>query len=143
MPMLVLSCRNEHSGLFCGQDSRLSEEAALTNPDKIARSYKCGHISLTAMCRLFRSDESRVAVLQGEHPFEIVYVGRHEDLCTSLLLYEPYANVSSQKCRFLALRAQFHSNHRVNLSTPRYCQSATFGRLTFCVYPLLFYGIRV
>ena len=34
--------------------------------------------------------------------------------------------------------ALFHSNHRVTLSTPRYCQSATCGRLTFCVYPLLF-----
>ena len=56
----------------------------------------------------------------------------------SLLLYEPYANVSSQICPFLAWRPQFHSNHRVNLSTPRYCQSATFGRLTFCVYPLFF-----
>ena len=54
------------------------------------------------------------------------------------LLYEPYANVSSQICPFLALRPQFHSNPSVNLSTPRYCQSATFGRLTFCVYPLLF-----
>ena len=63
---------------------------------------------------------------------------------TSLLLYEPYANVSSQICTLLALRPQVHSNHRVNLSTPRYCQSATFGQLTFCVYPLLFfYGIRV
>ena len=56
----------------------------------------------------------------------------------SLLLYEPYANVSSQICHFLALRRQFQSNPRVNLSTLRYCQSATFGRLTFCVYPLLF-----
>ena len=61
----------------------------------------------------------------------------------SLLLYEPYANVSSQICPLLALQPQFHSNHRVHLSTPRYCQSATFGRLTFCVYALLFYGIRV
>ena len=58
--------------------------------------------------------------------------------CTSLLLYEPYANVSSQICNFLAVRPQFHSKNRVNLSTHRYCQSDTFGRLTFCVYPLLF-----
>ena len=34
--------------------------------------------------------------------------------------------------------AQFHSNLRVILSTPRYCQSATFGRLTFCVYTFFF-----
>ena len=61
----------------------------------------------------------------------------------SLLLFETYANVSSQICPFLALQPEFHSNHCVNWSTPRYCQSATFGRLTFCVYTLLFYGIRV
>ena len=58
--------------------------------------------------------------------------------CFALLLYELYANVSSLICPFLAGRPQFHSNHRVNVSTPRYWQSATFGRLTFCVYPLLF-----
>ena len=62
---------------------------------------------------------------------------------TSLLLFETYANVSLQICPFLALRPEFHSNHCVNSSTPRYCQSATFGQLTFCVYTLLFYGIRV
>ena len=56
----------------------------------------------------------------------------------SLLLFETYANVSSQICPFLALRPEFHSNHCVHSSTPRYCQSATFGRLTFCVYTLLF-----
>ena len=42
-------------------------------------------------------------------------------------------------CPFLALRPEFHSNLRVFLSTPRYCQSATFGRLTVCVYTLLFF----
>ena len=63
----------------------------------------------------------------------------NKDINTSLLLYEPYANVSSQICPFLALLPQFHSNHRVHLSMPRYCQSATFGRLTFCVYHLLFF----
>ena len=56
----------------------------------------------------------------------------------SLLLYEPYANVSSQICHFLGLRPQFHSNPSVHVSTPIYCQSATFGRLTFCVYPVPF-----
>ena len=57
----------------------------------------------------------------------------------SLLLYEAYANESSQICPFLALRPEFHSNFRVILSAPRYFQSAIFGRLTFCVYTLLFY----
>ena len=59
------------------------------------------------------------------------------------VLYEAYANESSQICPFLALWPEFHSNLRVILSMPRYCQSATFGRLSFCVYTLLFYGIRV
>ena len=45
---------------------------------------------------------------------------------------------SSQICPFLALRPEFHSNLRVILSTPRYCQSATFGRLTFAFILLLF-----
>ena len=62
-------------------------------------------------------------------------VGQINLLYISLLLYESYANVSSQICPFLAARSQFHYNQRVNFSTPRYCQSATFGRLTFCVYP--------
>ena len=48
------------------------------------------------------------------------------------------ANESSRICLFLALRPEFHSNLRVILSTPKHCQSATFGRLTFCVYTLLF-----
>ena len=30
------------------------------------------------------------------------------------------------------------TNHRVHLSTPTYCQSATFGPLDFCVCPLFF-----
>ena len=28
----------------------------LTKPDKIVRSYKCGHYALTAQCRLFKTD---------------------------------------------------------------------------------------
>ena len=61
----------------------------------------------------------------------------------SLLLYEPYANVSSMFDENLPGRSEFHSNHRVNLSTPRYCQSATFEPLAFCFYPLLFTEKRV
>ena len=38
----------------------------------------------------------------------------------------------------LPVRSQFQSNHRVNLSMPRYCQSATFGPLAFCVCSLFF-----
>ena len=56
----------------------------------------------------------------------------------TLLLYEACAIESSQICPFLALRPEFHFNLRVFLSTPRYCQSATFGRLTFCVYTFFF-----
>ena len=74
----------------------------------------------------------------------IIEVSKHVAIVAlSLLLYEAYANESSQMCPFLALRPEFHSNLRVILSTPRYCQSASFGRLTFCVYTLFFYGIRV
>ena len=61
----------------------------------------------------------------------------------SLLLFETYANVSSQICPFLVLRPEFHSNHCVNWSTPRYCQSATFGRLTFCVYTFFLRNSRL
>ena len=64
------------------------------------------------------------------------YAIENKLLLLPLLLFETYANVSSQICPFLALRPEFHSNHCVNSSTPRYCQSATFGRLTFCVYTL-------
>ena len=58
----------------------------------------------------------------------------------SLLLYETYANVSSRLDENLSVRSQFHSNDRVNLYTPRYCQSATCGPLAFCVCSLLYYG---
>ena len=44
---------------------------------------------------------------------------------------------SSQLDENLPVRSQFYSDHRVNFSTHRCCQSATFGPLTFCVYPLL------
>ena len=36
---------------------------------------------------------------------------------------------------FYPLRSQFDTNHRINFSTPTYCQSATFGPLAFCVCP--------
>ena len=38
-------------------------------------------------------------------------------------------------------RSQFYSDHRVHLSTNRYCQSATFGPLAFCDC-LFFYDIK-
>ena len=40
------------------------------------------------------------------------------------------------------LRSQFYSDHCVNFSTYRYCQSATFGPLAFCVCSLFFYDIK-
>ena len=43
----------------------------------------------------------------------------------------------SQLDENLPLRSQFYSDNRVNFSTYRSCLSATFGPLTFCVYPLL------
>ena len=36
----------------------------------------------------------------------------------------------------------FYSDNRVNFSTYRYCQSATFGPLAFCVCSLFFYDIK-
>ena len=68
--------------------------------------------------------------------FSMVFWGPHRNslwqkkLCCNLFQVKPY---------FAWTIPQFHSNHRVNSSTPRYCQSATFGRLTFCVYPLIFF----
>ena len=51
---------------------------------------------------------------------EIVYEHMKRIRCmTSLLLYEPYANVSSRFDENLPVRSWFHSNHRVNLTTPR------------------------
>ena len=47
-------------------------------------------------------------------------------------------NLSSKFDRFLTVRSQFDTNHRVNFSMPTYCQSATFGPLAFCVCPLFF-----
>ena len=44
---------------------------------------------------------------------------------------------SSQLDENLPVRSQFYSDHRVNFSTYKSCQSATFGPLTFCIYPLL------
>ena len=47
-------------------------------------------------------------------------------------------NVSSKLNRFVPARPHFDTNHRVNFSTPTYCQSATSGLLAFCVSPLFF-----
>ena len=44
---------------------------------------------------------------------------------------------SSRLGENLPTRSQFYSDHRVNFSTYRSCQSTTFGQLTFCVNPLL------
>ena len=54
------------------------------------------------------------------------------------MLFISYANESSRLDEHLPARSQFYSDHRVNLSTYRYCQSATFGPLPFCVCSLFF-----
>ena len=41
---------------------------------------------------------------------------RSKNANTSILLYEPYANESSQICPFLAARTQFDSDHRLALA---------------------------
>ena len=56
------------------------------------------------------------------------------------MLFISYANVSSRLDENLPTRSQFYSysDHRVHFSTYRYCQSATFGPLAFCVCSLFF-----
>ena len=48
-------------------------------------------------------------------------------------------NLSSKLDRFLPVRSQFDTNHRVHFSTPTSCQSATFGPLFAFYCPLFFY----
>ena len=54
------------------------------------------------------------------------------------MLFISYANESSRSDENLPMRSQFYSDHRVNFSTYRYCQSAPFGLLAFCVCALFF-----
>ena len=54
------------------------------------------------------------------------------------MLYISYANESSRLDKNLPARSQFYSDQRVHLSKYRYCQSATFGPLAFCVCSLFF-----
>ena len=54
------------------------------------------------------------------------------------MLFISYANEYSRLDENLPDRSQFYSDHRVNFSTYRYCQSATFGQLAFCVCSLFF-----
>ena len=56
------------------------------------------------------------------------------------MLFISYANESPRLDENLPGRSQFYSDHRVIFSTYRYryCQSATFGPLAFCVCSLCF-----
>ena len=54
------------------------------------------------------------------------------------MLFISYANESSRLDVNLPARSQFYSGHRVNVSTYRYCQSATFGPLVACVCSFFF-----
>ena len=58
------------------------------------------------------------------------------------MLFISYAHESSRLDENLSSRSQFYSDNRVNFSTYRYCQSATFGPLAFCVCSLFFYDIK-
>ena len=51
------------------------------------------------------------------------------------MLCNSYANGLDEN---LPARSQFCCDHRVNVSTYRYCQAATFGPLAFCVCSLFF-----
>ena len=54
------------------------------------------------------------------------------------MLFISYAKESTRLDENLPGRSQFCSDHRVNFSTYRYCQSSTFGPLAFCVCSLFF-----
>ena len=58
------------------------------------------------------------------------------------MLFISYANESLRLDENLPACSQFHSDHRVNVSTYRYCQSAKFGPLAFCICSLFFYDIK-
>ena len=58
------------------------------------------------------------------------------------MLFISYANDSSRLDENTPGRPQFYSDHRVNLSTCRYCQCVTFWPLAFCVCSLFFYDIK-
>ena len=62
-------------------------------------------------------------------------------LYTSLLLYEPYANESSQICHFLAVRPQFESVHHQNsrLSSHSYSHESV---IFFVFLGLIFVKLR-
>ena len=57
------------------------------------------------------------------------------------MFFISYANDSSRLDENLPVRSQFYSDHRVNFSTYRYCQSATFDRSLFafvlCIFTIL------
>ena len=54
------------------------------------------------------------------------------------MFFFSYAHESSRLDENLSSRSQFYSDNRVNFSTYRYCQPATFGPLAFCVCSLFF-----
>ena len=58
------------------------------------------------------------------------------------MLLISYSKESSRFDDNLPGRSQLYCKHRVNLSTYRYCQAATFGPLAFCVCSLFFYDIK-
>ena len=58
------------------------------------------------------------------------------------MLFISYANESLRLDENLPLRSQFYSDHRVNFSAYRYCQSATFGPLVFLRLFFVLYDIK-
>ena len=75
--------------------------------------------------------------MPSKHPGTLVYF--QEDAPYLYYYSSPvHKNLSSKFDENLAERSQFYTNHRINFSTPTYCQSATFGPLAFCVCPLFF-----
>ena len=58
---------------------------------------------------------------------------------TKELTYTTIGGLSSKFDKFLAVRSQFDSDHGVDFSAPRFCQSSTFVRPLFVFYCPLFF----
>ena len=105
-----------------------------TRPDQRALGISRRSVKGVTICvECFRFSYEPISTLRSN----LIYMIEIYDIAccatsTSLLLYEPYANESSQICPFLALRPQFESVHHQNrwLSSHSYShESMIFSRI--------------
>ena len=71
------------------------------------------------------------------HIVNYILLKTYIQLLAALSPKSVFTKVSSKFDETLPVRSHFYSDHRVNCSTPTSCQSATFGPLAFCVFPVL------